>query len=83
MRPSLCFHSLLPPKLVSLGWSSKILRQLLTLVAEWRSDFEEDGTFTKRQHRIMVRWFLDADLEFSAVTLLLASVDNLVMMPSK
>ena len=40
----------------------------------WRRDFEEDGTFTKRQHRVMVRWFLDTDLDSPAVTLLLASV---------
>jgi hypothetical protein len=66
------------PKLATLGWSSKTLRELRALVAEWRSDLEEDGTFTKRQHRIMIRWFLDADLDYPAVSLLLASADNLI-----
>jgi hypothetical protein len=44
----------------------------------WRKDFEDDGRITSRQHRVTVRWFLDADLDFEAVVLLLASVDNTV-----
>jgi hypothetical protein len=44
----------------------------------WRKDFEDDGRITARQHRAMVRWFLDADLDFEAVALLLASVDDTV-----
>jgi hypothetical protein len=60
------------------GWTKEKLGELRSLVEAWRKDFEEDGLITLRQHRVMVRWFLDADLDFEAVALLLASVDNTV-----
>jgi hypothetical protein len=60
------------------GWTDEKLGELRSLVASWRNDFEQDGLITHRQHRVMVRWFLDADLDFEAVALLLASVDNTV-----
>ena len=60
------------------GWTEDKLADLRSLVGDWRSDFVEDGDFTRRQHRIMIRWFLDADLDFDAVKLLMATVDNTV-----
>jgi hypothetical protein len=69
-----------PPtgKMRQQGWTKEKLGELRSLVEAWRKDFEEDGLITLRQHRVMVRWFLDADLDFEAVALLLASVDNTV-----
>jgi hypothetical protein len=60
------------------GWTEEQLAVLHALVTDWRREFEEDGEFTVRQHRIMIRWFLDADLDFDAVSLLMATVDNTV-----
>jgi hypothetical protein len=69
-----------PPtaKLSQQGWTEEKLEELRSLVCAWRRDFEDDGRITPRQHRVMIRWFLDADLDFEAVALLLASTDNTV-----
>jgi hypothetical protein len=60
------------------GWTEEKLAELHSLVDDWKKDFEQDGEFTSRQHRIMIRWFLDADLDFDAVSLLMATIDNTV-----
>jgi hypothetical protein len=70
--------STLTPTLIGRNWSPETLGDLRALVEDWGNDLEEDGTFTKRQHRTMTRWFVDAGLDFPAVSLLLASVDNIV-----
>jgi hypothetical protein len=66
------------PAMREQGWTEERLVELHSLVTDWRRDFQEDGKFTPRLHRIMVRWFLDADLDFDAVSLLMATVDNTV-----
>jgi hypothetical protein len=60
------------------GWSDEKLAGLRALLVAWRRDFDEDGRISVRQHRIVNRWFLDADLDFPTVAELLASVDNTV-----
>jgi hypothetical protein len=66
------------PKMRQQGWTVRQLGELRSLVSAWQEDFLEDGKITPRQHRVMIRWFLDVDLDFEAVQLLLANVDNTV-----